>query len=86
MKYKLLSARRMLVQNTYEVVVQPLPETFIERFQLSSQQKYHVRSNEWYKMPGFQRCPQDLESRLTTLYSHVQQVAEQEPTPNSNTL
>ncbi|OGI66196.1 hypothetical protein A2642_03410 [Candidatus Nomurabacteria bacterium RIFCSPHIGHO2_01_FULL_39_10] len=82
MKYEILSARRMLVQNTYEVVVQPLPETFLENLKFPSQQKYHVRSNEWYKMPGFQRCPQDLESRLTPLYSHAQQLAEQAPNPN----
>ncbi len=85
MKYELLSAKRMVGKNAYEVEIRATPQTFLEYFKPFGEQKYHVRTNEWYKIPGFQRCSQNLESHLTTLYSHVQRLAEQESTPNLNT-
>ena len=83
MKYEVINARSMLVKDTYEVIIKQTPENWLEYLKPTNEQKYHVRQNEWYKMPGFQRCPEDLEKRLSILYTSIQRLSEQPPPQTS---
>ncbi len=79
MKYELISAKRLLDPTTYEITIKAIPERLIEYLQPRKETKYHVRKqNEWYIIPAYTRCPQNIETHLQPIYHQAEHLTNQE--------
>ncbi len=82
MKYELYNARRLLGEGRFEITVRSIPERIPDYFRLSTEKKYHVRNNEWYTIPGYQRCPKNIETHLQPLYHQAEHLTSSHPAPD----
>ncbi|GEM_PF-5715259 len=87
MKYELISTKPMLNKITYELTVTVIPEGIRDLFNSPGKRTYHGKDQEWYRVPGYERCIDDtLCSKLSHFYNQAKSTAESTPNPNQNTI